>query len=140
MKCTFACGALCLWILFSSCEGGLQRYDDGPAVSFYTAKNRITNTWSWSLAIENGLNRTGLRADSSLILTEEEIVRICPVDSSESCREGRWNFTTKKRKLQLIFGQQADAFDILRLTKNEMWLSLNDSVNNRQIRWELKPR
>jgi len=119
------------FMLLAACS----RYEEGPSFSIWPAKDRIVNIWKWSLAVENGVNRTGELADSTIEFRDDEIVRIC--DLSDNCREGSWNLVTKKQKLQLIFGQKATAYEIRLLKKSEMWLSFSDSDSIVRVEWEL---
>lgn len=112
-----------------------QRYEEGPFISIWPAKDRIINTWKWSLAIENEENQTGARADSTIQFRDDEVVRIC--DLNENCREGTWNLVTNKKKLQLIFGRSARAYTILKLKKNEMWLYYANKDSTETTEWEL---
>lgn len=114
---------------------GCNRYEEGPGLSIWPAKDRVVNTWKWSLALENGLNRTGERADSTIEFTANEVVRIC--DTQNNCREGSWNLVTKKQKLQLIFGTRATAYTIRMLKRKEMWLSFANKDSSTVIEWEL---
>ncbi len=112
-----------------SCERIDPKYPEGPLISPFTSTNRVTNTWEWSYHWENGDNRSGEYADSTLILTEDNVVKIC--GEGDACREGAWQLISKRTRLQFIFGQEAKAYDIDMLRKNEMWLSYKnaDSVN-----------
>ena len=122
-------GLLGLALLLNSC----RRYEEGPFISLRTVENRVQNTWKWSLALENSINRTGELADSTITFFEDNTVRVCA--DNEGCREGAWNLITKKSRLQLIFGTQATAYDFRFLSAKEMWLRLEDSSNF--IEWEL---
>jgi len=117
----------CTWL-------GWGKYDDGPAVSMIPVEARVRNTWKWSYAIENGENKTGDLANSTLEIATNDVLKICEGDS---CKEGTWNLVTKNAKLQFIFGADDDiAYDIKYLKNKEMWLQHNDSSGN-VIYWEL---
>lgn len=118
-----------LALLLNACK----KYQDGPFVSFRTVENRVQNTWKWSLALENTVNRTGELADSTITFLENKTVKIC--GEGDTCKEGTWNLITKKSRLQLIFGTKATAYDLRFLSAKEMWLRLEDGTN--LIEWEL---
>lgn len=121
-------------LLLSACE--YNKYPEGPSISIYTAKDRITNDWLWKLAEENGENRTGILRDSVLTFRDDQVATICPREGEGPCVEGEWALVTKRTKLNLIFGQQARAYEIDLLRKNEMWLRFE--ANGENIRWELE--
>lgn len=133
-------GRTARYLLLVACLGsGLfwsacKRYEEGPFLTVLSVEKRVTNTWKWSLAIEHDQNLTGVRADSTLTFEENGQVKVC---GEAACREGSWNLVTKKEKLQLIFGQQATAYDILLLKRNEMWLAFTDPASGAITRWEL---
>ena len=110
------------------------KYSEGPFMSVFPAKDRVINTWEWAYALEDGVNRTGERADSTIEFLADGAVKICHLEGE--CREGSWNLITKKTKLQLVFGQEAVAYDIFMLKEKEMWLRYiqeEDTVRE----WEL---
>ena len=73
-----------------------------------------------------------------LQIGEDNVAKI--IGSDEGFREGSWEFISKKRKLQLIFDGVARAYTIKMLKENEMWLSLNDSVEGFSQEWQLRER
>ncbi|MDX2285962.1 MAG: hypothetical protein NW241_17470 [Bacteroidia bacterium] len=126
--------ALCLTAL----AGCIDEYPEGPLVSPLPHAVRVVNTWRWSYALENGLNRTGERADSTIQFTQDRVVKICEAGTA-NCREGKWELVRKNQKLNLIFGEKAFAYDILLLREFEMWLSLADTAAGQSVDWELRP-
>lgn len=118
---------------------GCATYEQGPDISFLPANQRVVNTWVWAYALENESNMTGIRADSLIEFRNDQVVRIC--DTSEvNCREGRWNLVRNKEKLQMIFGQEAIAYDIRMLRYDEIWLFYEDPDTSLVIEWELVPK
>lgn len=122
------------WLLFAG--HGCVEYPEGPEYSLWPVRQRVLNTWTWSYALENGENNTGARADSTLELAADQTVRIC-AKGSDACRTGTWNLVRKQTKLQMIFDGRAVAYDIQRLLRQEMWLSVED--NGVTYDWELVP-
>ncbi|MEZ4825312.1 MAG: hypothetical protein R3C61_03315 [Bacteroidia bacterium] len=124
-----------LMIIFSGCDV-TTTFDEGPYVSLYTVEDRVTNTWEWAYALQDGYNRTGELADSTITFAQDGTLSIC--NSEGSCREGSWHLISKKTKINMIFGDQATAYDIIMLKKDEMWLrSEKDALVD--ISWELVP-
>ncbi|GAB4423629.1 MAG: hypothetical protein OHK0039_40340 [Bacteroidia bacterium] len=121
--------------LFSLLLFSCSSYPEGPIVSPFPATDRIVNTWTWSYALEDGVNETGPRADSLLILGSDQTAQIC--DKAGNCRNGTWNFVQRKTKLQFIFDRQAIAYDILMLKQSELWLSYE--ADSQSVLWELVP-
>jgi hypothetical protein len=123
-----------LLLLSTACE--YNKYPDGPQTTIFTANDRVTNEWRWKLALENGENRTGVLRDSILTFTSDQVLTICPRTGEGACTEGEWALVTKRSKLNLIFGNEARAYEILLLSKHEMWLSYVE--DGEDIRWELE--
>ncbi len=126
---------LSLAVLGSGCKNFEQKYVEGPIVSPYTAADRVTNTWLWSYHWVEGENLSGVYADSTLELSDDNIVKICGPE--EGCREGSWRLISKKTRLQFIFGQEAVAYDIDMLRKDEMWLSVKNADSVNTVVWQL---
>lgn len=126
-------GLTCLAaLLLGGCE--YQKYPEGPFTSFLTAERRLERTWRWAIALEEGDNVTGILADSTIEFFDDKTVQICPLEG-DSCREGTWALVTRSSKLNLIFGEQAEAFDIQRLTQKEVYLQSTET--NVDTYWEL---
>ncbi len=119
-----------------ACEGLVDKYEEGPYLSPYTAEDRVTNTWEWAYFEENGINRSGEHADSTLHVLDSNRLQIC--GPNNACREGTWRLISKNTQLQLIFGQEAIAYTIVMLKKDEMWLS-HDTSDSTRVFWQLVP-
>lgn len=109
------------------------RYEEGPEISFFQVEYRVENTWNWAYAFRDGVNLTGVLSDSTITFLATDTVKICGPDGG--CRVGRWNLVDKKRKLQIIFGTEAIAYDIRLLTRKDLWLRYEDTI---LIDWELR--
>jgi hypothetical protein len=129
LKKILGCGLLALSMAATACVD----YPEGGELNPWPPQERVINTWGWAYALEDGQNLTGSRADSTLEISRDGVVRICASDGG--CREGTWNLVRKKTKLQFLFGTRAEAYDILLLRVNEMWLKYSDST--RTVEWEL---
>ncbi|MEM8889713.1 MAG: hypothetical protein AAGD28_17190 [Bacteroidota bacterium] len=122
---------------FNSCNG-IDKYEEGPFVSFIPAEDRAINDWRWSFYEENGINLSGIYEDSTLSIEENYTAKIVGADGG--FREGSWEFISKKTKLQLIFDGIARAYTIEMLKNEEMWLSLNDTVEGFSQEWQLREK
>lgn len=121
-------------ICLSSCD--YRKYNDGPYFSVYPTENRLANTWNWQLAILDDEPLTGQYSDSTITFVDDATVQICNMEGN--CREGEWSLVSKRTRLQLIFGQETQLFDIQMLKRNEIWLrtAVGDSAI---VEWELVP-
>ncbi|MEO0898893.1 MAG: hypothetical protein AAFY71_20945 [Bacteroidota bacterium] len=122
-------------IVLSSCEW--RKYESGPTISVVTPRERVTNTWRWKLAIEDGENLTGILKDSTITFATDQTLRICGPDGG--CRDGKWDLVRRNTKLNLIFGETANALDIEFLTLGEMWLRGTTSDSTLSLEWDLVP-
>lgn len=128
---------LCFLLFLGAC-GGIDKYEEGPFLSFRTVEERVMNNWRWAYYEENGNNLSGIYEDSTLSIESNNVAKI--VGQDEGFREGSWQLISKNAQLQLIFDGQASAYTIQMLKENEMWLVLNDTVNNFSQEWQLKER
>ena len=126
-------------LLFATMLGlmACTTYEEGPDFSVLPVNYRVTNTWEWGYSLRNGLNLTGEYADSTIQFREDGVVRIC--DTMDNCREGSWNLVRKKTRLQMIFGEQAIAYEIRMLRRDELWLYYQDPEDTLTVEWELVP-
>ncbi|MDX2250478.1 MAG: hypothetical protein SF052_27095 [Bacteroidia bacterium] len=123
----------CVLPFVSGCDV-TTTFDEGPYASVYTVEDRVINTWEWAYALEEGYNRTGELADSTITFEGNGTLSIC--NSEGQCREGSWHLISKKTKINMIFGDKATAYDIIMLKKNEMWLRSEQGALV-DISWEL---
>ncbi|MEM7654727.1 MAG: hypothetical protein AAF399_01250 [Bacteroidota bacterium] len=112
-------------------------YEEGPDFSVFPVNYRVTNTWEWGYSLRNEENLTGEYADSTIQFRDDGVVRIC--DTLDNCREGSWNLVRKRTRLQMIFGEQAVAYEIRMLRRDELWLSYQDPEDTLLVEWELVP-
>ena len=114
--------------------GGCQGFDEGPVISIYPVEDRIKNTWKWASAREDGVNLTGILADSTIEFGARDVLKVCA--QTGGCREGSWTLISKNEEVQIIFGRQATAYVIQRLTRKELWLRHQGAS---LVEWQLKP-
>lgn len=101
---------------FASCS----KYEEGPAISLKTKKNRITNEWQLDEYYENG--------ELSKLDNDEKSILDIQKDGKFEVRDdgwvdsGEWDFTSDKTKLILTYPDEAISLEILKLKSNELWL------------------
>jgi hypothetical protein len=128
---------------------GCSRYDDGPAISFRTAKNRVLGTWQVEKLLINDLDSTELYRDqigceleftNELFYEDGERYVIYYKDCiDDTIRKGVWYFYNNLNN-ELMVGFSSDIYsnpigpigrwgswDILRLTNDEMHLLIKPS-------------
>ena len=115
-------------LLFFACK----KYEEGPALTFRTAKARITGTWNLTSFHVNGIDSTSqMLSDScysSSFIIDSKPEKV--IYKEGNCRGfiGYWSFTDSYKVLDVssrfILRQAASGtrWEILRLTNNELWL------------------
>ncbi|MEL6650609.1 MAG: hypothetical protein AAFQ87_07400 [Bacteroidota bacterium] len=132
----FSAIALCLCaLILMRCD--YRKYDEGPFFSVFPTERRLSGTWEWQLAVEEQEALTGFYADSTITFAEDGVVRICNLENN--CREGEWSLVSRRRRLQMIFGQQTELYDIQMLKREEVWLQQTEG-GNLILEWELVPQ
>ncbi|MFK7970649.1 MAG: hypothetical protein AB8F95_09785 [Bacteroidia bacterium] len=127
--------------LIFSCS---NKYEEGPFLSVFPAKERLARNWNWVLArrTSNGVteNLSSRLTGSSFQFNDDG-----SWNESRYGTSGTWALVSKKQELNLIFepsgdslgvDAQAVAFDIRQLTKNDLWLIFEDTVE--VLEWQLK--
>lgn len=111
-----------------------RKFDEGPVFSIYPTEERLANTWKWQLAVRDGEPLTGQYADSTITFMSDASLQIC--DQEGQCRDGSWNLVSKRTRLQLIFGEETELFDIQMLKRDEIWLR-TAFLDTGVVEWEL---
>ncbi len=129
---------ICIIIILTSIIT-CKKYDEGPAFSLRTKKQRLSRTWQYQTYFENGVDKTatqasfyqnyiiGLGKDGSYSV---DYIAYGQVPFNEV---GIWEFDDEKEKI--IFTRQFPAgnpfeWKIKRLKRRELWVEENDTVNN----------
>lgn len=126
-------------LLLTACT---DKYAEGPQLSVFSAKQRVTGQWEWAIA---RTIRQGQEVNNSLLFTNDTLnfqVDGTVTDSRYNLT-GEWDLISKNTEINLLFGNQADtigipgaiAFQIKRLLKQEMWLEFADDSTT--IEWQL---
>jgi hypothetical protein len=129
---------------FSSCK----KYEDGPAISFISKKERISNTWHVANYYENGTDKTTdfNNVLQNAVLTIEKsgsyhfsYKAFGLVDYNET---GTWNFTNDDKDFitNPSTGTGTTAtHHILKLRENELWYTDDADANGIKREYHLKP-
>ncbi|MFN6943602.1 MAG: hypothetical protein ACK4ND_01540 [Cytophagaceae bacterium] len=125
-------------IILASCK----KYDEGPALSFKSKKERVCNTWRIEQAFEGDVDKSTDYQDWRLTLTKEDYYHFYTIGTSSISLNftGRWEFDNNKKN---IIARATDGsgeveyvtYEILRLMRNEMWLFVEAS----NLEWRLVP-
>jgi hypothetical protein len=120
----FLCIAIPLFIL-SSCG----KYEDGPGLSLRTKKDRITNAWQVSSAMQNGVDKTSdfnaLFAGYLLDIRKDETYSLSysPLSMGQVNETGRWEFVSDKLEIRFTNSDgESRTYQILRLKEKEFWI------------------
>jgi hypothetical protein len=122
-------------IIMQGCEFG--KYDDGPLVSLYPDKNRLTKEWNLKKFTINGADSTSLykcgscpfffQFDKSNLLLANYVVN----GQQQTVSSGSWSFEDHDKQLNISTTENvltgpifnSDAWDITRSTKKQLWIS-----------------
>ncbi|MEM6263848.1 MAG: hypothetical protein AAGI38_15145 [Bacteroidota bacterium] len=145
-------GAMMCMLFFAAACTGLE---DGPAISFTKAEEKIAGTWFIEEAVLNNVEVTEAFTGDILTFDEEgvfsrldasRVVSFPPffvIDTVESIGRGDWDFLENKRNIELfytylyrdeidttiLFREEVyEQWEITRLTEDEFWVK-NDSVS-----------
>lgn len=130
---------LTLSSLFSvSCN----RYEDGPAISFLSPTQRLTNSWTYTDVRRNGLTITQGEQSGQIVYSQstigfEEDGRFSYVDvirdSVTLVGDGFWEFQNNETELILNYDDTTRAnrlLSISRLERRFLWMSEELDDNN----------
>lgn len=120
---------------------GCGKYEDGPAISLLTKKERITNTWQVSSAYQNGVDQTSdfnaafagylldIKKDNSYTLNYS------PYGVGSFSDHGTWEFSGDKMEIRFTSADGSqDTYVILKLKSKEFWVQFIDDQNDQ---WEV---
>ena len=118
-------------LVFPACN----KYEDGPALSLLTKKERLCNTWIIHSAYKNDVDQTSdfnaAFAGYTLTIKKDETYTLSyrPFNVSEYSESGTWNFNDKKTTVTFNKSGSSDAttWTILRLKQKELWAEYTDS-------------
>lgn len=112
-------------LIFSGCG----KYEDGPGLSLRTKKDRVTNTWQVSSAMQNGVDKTSdfnaLFAGYLLDIRTDETYSLSysPLSVGQVNETGHWAFVSEKLEIRFISSDgEIRTYQILRLKEKEFWI------------------
>ena len=116
--------ALTSGLLLSSCK-----YEEGPAISVLTKKQRVENTWVIDKALDNGEDVTSDFDEYTLITDKDGDAKLNASYTFgnftyDAETNGIWSFEDSKESINFDYeDDDADkTYQILKLKSNEMWL------------------
>ena len=124
MKVNYLIVAFLTSIVFTSCK-----YEEGPAVSLNSKKERVANHWKAEKVYENGNDITENYDQYELIFEENgnaTLLSKYEIGGADVYfdTKGTWQFEDAKETLKTMY-ENSDAdktYTILKLKENEMWL------------------
>lgn len=112
-------------MFFISCK----KYEEGPALSLRSKKERVANTWEIEKAYDDGEDVTDSYDQFELQLLNNGEATLAAIYTYgdftfEAETNGDWSFENNKEELRLDFeDDDADrTYQILRLKEDELWL------------------
>ena len=118
-------------IALSSCS----KYEDGPAFSLRSKKERVANTWRVESATNNGSDVTSAFDQYQLqMLSDGDATLAALYTLGEFTFEfetnGTWTLESTGEVLRLDFENNAadESYEILRLKEDELWLREKDGT------------
>jgi hypothetical protein len=113
---------------------GCKKYEEGPAFSLRSKKDRVVGKWKVEKYLENGTDQTSSLTSLNLRIEFKKDGKAIQSSSSPTSgtfsEEFRWEFDDKKEKLIFIFNSgEKNEFKILRLKHKELWLKQSNGTN-----------
>jgi len=124
-------------LTISSCG----KYDEGPGISLSSKTGRVANTWKLDKAFENGIDLTlEYKMDYPLFevtFTKDGSYEIL-INGDRGV--GSWVFDKNKEKIILTesVSSYVEAWNILRLAKDELWITIIDG--NTKYEWHFQSK
>lgn len=127
-------------MLFSGCK-----YEDGPALSLRSKRQRAANTWLLDKAFENGVDKTDdykkvfvdykMEMGKSLMYT----LTYRPFNVNNYKETGTWEFTDNKNGIRFkptANQNSGDTWKILRLKEHEAWVL--QTIDGKEVELRMK--
>ncbi len=124
---------------FSSC-----RYEDGPKLTFRSAKARVSNVWHMYQYFYNGADQTDnfniLFPNWTLNITKDETyVLSFTILGGTNSEKGQWEFMEEGKKINLRANSTGtNIWTITRLKNDELWAEQVDNFG-KLVQYRLKP-
>lgn len=115
-------------VILSIFSAGCDDYEDGPAMSFRTKRERAINTWKAEFAYRDDVDATAWYKDWTLDMREDGRIVITDLDENDSLvtQNGFWDFVNDKEEIRFLYSVPAVDPDrktvtILRLMEKQLW-------------------
>lgn len=117
--------ALLVLLILGSCG----KYDDGPELSLYSKKSRMSNHWELETATANGESWTPYYPLKEMVLnTDFSQTTTFRTLNVPNVMEGEWKWTRAKEYMELVFDSGlTQRFEIKKLKKDELRLSIKSN-------------
>lgn len=133
--------SLAFCIVFTAC----QTYEDGPALSLRSKKERVSNKWRPAIVSRNDLDETDEYGQYTLDFDEAGAFHWLrqKVDGDTTDIQGTWSLSSANRQIKLSYLVAKDTInfkerllymDIQRLKEDEMWLNFFDDGDYHSLR------
>ncbi|MDD5570277.1 MAG: hypothetical protein PHD97_03880 [Bacteroidales bacterium] len=124
---------------------GCKKYDEGPLISPFSKKMRLTNKWCIDKVIENGVDVTSAwvtaYSDSYSIEFKKDN-STTETWANNAMTTGTWQFISKKEKLAIssvnATSHATKDYTIKRLTNNELWLIDESEADRPEVHYKPK--
>jgi hypothetical protein len=107
---------------------GCDDYEDGPAMSFRTKRERAINTWKAEYAYRDDVDASAWYTDWKIDIREDGRILISDLDDRDSVIEqnGFWDFVNDEKEMRFLYSVPAVDPDrktvtILRLKEKQLW-------------------
>lgn len=142
MKTLKLISSMLVLLICTTIINGCKKYEEGPGLTFKTAKGRITNEWKYKQTVYNGQAPTNGYQQYGMSTYPGDNIDIKKDESyvAEST-SGKWSFSSDKESLTLTpnGSSSSDTYTIVKLTSKEMWLEYKYPPNDTwQYRYEKK--
>lgn len=112
---------------------GCKKYEEGPGLTFKTAKGRITNEWKYTNTVYNGQTPTNGYQQYGMSTYPGDNIDIKKDESYVAgSTSGKWSFSSDKESITLTpnGSSSSDTYKISKLTSKEMWLEYDYQPSN----------
>jgi len=101
---------------------GCKKYEDGPAFSLRSKKERVANTWKIDYAYDfkDSINVTADYTGETWDFSKDG--NFTERDNGTVDKTATWEFINDKEKISLRFTLETHQYDILKLREKELWL------------------
>jgi hypothetical protein len=130
---------------------GCKKYSNDSKISLATAKERLTKTWTLDEMYRNNVNvsdsikklidsytLTFTKAGTFEYVYDKKLTIGTIIVPLHYTRAGNWSFEDKKNTIALVYNDnnKTEKLPILKLTKDNLWVTLKDSTTNYELHFK----